>query len=168
MNKGKTLIIRLAAVAVVIAVAAVMMVIGRGHTIYLDNKTIEDYQGQEYKSFERVVITVDGEEVAKLQKRERGMATCIGQSFTMTLEITESKGDEPRTETVTVDLPYDVDGIIINLPAYLAGLPEEAWFSEFVPMVEEEPAEDEPLPGEGGEFGMEGMDSIEGMEEGAA
>lgn len=156
--KGKTLIIRLAALAVVVAVAAAMMVIGRGHTIYLDNKTVEDYQGQEYKSFERVVITVDEEEVAKLQKRERGMATCIGQTFKMTLEITENKGDEPRIQEVTVDLPYGVDGIIINLPAYLAGLPEEAWFSEFVPMVEEEPAGDEPLPGEDGEFGMEGMD----------
>ena len=156
--KGKTLIIRLVALAVVVAVAAAMMVIGRGHTIYLDNKTIEDYQGQEYKSFERVVITVDEEEVAKLQKRERGMATCIGQTFKMTLEITENKGDEPRIQEVTIDLPYGVDGIIINLPAYLAGLPEEAWFSEFVPMVEEEPAEDDPLPGEGGEFGMEGMD----------
>lgn len=156
--KGKTLIIRLVALAVVVAVAAAMMVIGRGHTIYLDNKTVEDYQGQEYKSFERVVITVDEEEVAKLQKRERGMATCIGQTFKMTLEITENKGDEPRIQEVTVDLPYGVDGIIINLPAYLAGLPEEAWFSEFVPMVEEEPTGDEPLPGEDGEFGMEGMD----------
>ena len=141
--KGKTLVIRLIALVVVVAVAAAMMVIGRGHTIYLDNKTIEDYQGQEYKSFERVVITVDEEEVAKLQKRERGMATCIGQTFKMTLEITENKGDEPRIQEVTIDL---------------AGLPEEAWFSEFVPMVEEEPAEDDPLPGEGGEFGMEGMD----------
>ena len=103
--KGKTLVIRLAVLAAVIAVAAVMMVIGRGHTIYLDNKTIEDYQGQEYKSFERVVVTVDGEEAAKLSKRERGMATCMGQSFTMTLEITDKKGDEPRTEVVTVDLP---------------------------------------------------------------
>lgn len=160
--KGKTLVIRLAVLAAVIAVAAVMMVIGRGHTIYLDNKTIEDYQGQEYKSFERVVVTVDGEEAAKLNKRERGMATCMGQSFTMTLEITEKKGDEPRTEVVTVDLPYSVDGIVINLPALLAGLPEDAWYSEFVPQVQEEPEDEEPLPGEGGEFGLEGDMGLEG------
>lgn len=61
--KGKTLIIRLAVLAVAAALAAVMMVIGRGHTLYFDNKTIEDYQGQEYKAFERVVVTVKGEEV---------------------------------------------------------------------------------------------------------
>ena len=160
--KGKTLIIRLAVLAVAAALAAAMMVIGRGHTLYFDNKTIEDYQGQEYKAFERVVVTVKGEEVAKLGKRERGMATWIGQSFKMTLEITEKKGDEPRTEEVSIQLPYGVDGIVINLPAYLAGLPEEAWFSEFVPMVEEEPAEEEPLPGEGDEFGLEGDFGMEG------
>ena len=159
--RGKTLLIRLAALAVCIAVAAAMMVIGRGHTLYFDNKTIEDYQGHEDKAYERVVVTVKGEEVAKLGKRERGMATWIGQSFKMTLEITEKKGDEPRTEVVTVDLPYSVDGIVINLPAYLAGLPEDAWFSEFVPMVEEEPGEED-LPGEGDEFSLEGDMGLEG------
>ena len=159
--RGKTLLIRLAALAVCAAVAAAMMVIGRGHTVYFDNKTIEDYQGQEYKAYERVVVTVKGEEVAKLGKRERGMATSIGQSFKMTLEITEKKGDEPRTEEISIQLPYSVDGIVINLPAYLAGLPEDAWFSEFVPMVEEEPGEEE-LPGEGDEFSLEGDMGLEG------
>ena len=161
MNK-KGLVIRLTALAVVIAIAATMMVIGRGHTIYFDNKTVENYQGNEYKAFERVVVTVKDEEAAKLGKRERGMATWIAQNFKMTLEITEKKGDEPRTEEVSIQLPYGVDGIVINLPAYLAGLPEEAWFSEFVPMVEEEPAEEEPLPGEGDEFGLEGDFGMEG------
>lgn len=160
--RGKTLLIRLAALAVVVAVAAAMMVIGRGHTLYFDNKTIEDYQGQEYKAFERVVVTVKGEEAAKLGKRERGMATWIGQSFKMTLEITEKKGDEPRTEDISIQLPYGVDGIVINLPAYLAGLPEDAWFSEFVPQAETEPEDDEPLPGEGDEFGLEGDMGMEG------
>ena len=159
--RGKTLLIRLAALAVCAALAAAMMVIGRGHTLYFDNKTIEDYQGQEYKAYERVVVTVKGEEVAKLGKRERGMATSIGQSFKMTLEITEKKGDEPRTEEISIQLPYSVDGIVINLPAYLAGLPEDAWFSEFVPMVEEEPGEEE-LPGEGDEFSLEGDMGLEG------
>ena len=159
--KGKTLIIRLAVLAVAAALAAVMMVIGRGHTLYFDNKTIEDYQGQEYKAFERVVVTVKGEEVAKLGKRERGMATWIGQDFKMVLEITEKKGDEPRIEEISIQLPYGVDGVVINLPAYLADLPEDAWFSEFVPMVEEEPSEED-LPGEGDGFGLEGDMGLEG------
>ena len=158
--KGKTLVIRLIALVVVVAVAAAMMVIGRGHTIYLDNKTIEDYQGQEYKAYERVVVTVKGEEVAKLDKRDRGMSVWIGQNFEMTLEITEKKGDEPVVKEVSVKLPYSVDGIVINLPAYLAGLPEEAWYSEFVPMVKEEPDEEEPSIGD--DFGLEGDLGLEG------
>lgn len=152
--KGKTLVIRLAALAVVIAIAATMMVIGRGHTLYFDNKTIEDYQGQEYKAFERVVVTVKDEEAAKLGKRDRGMATWIGQNFQMTLEITREKGGEPEIREISIDLPYNMDGIIINLPAYLAGLPEEAWMSEFIPAPE--PEEDEEDPAIGDDLGLEG------------
>lgn len=130
------------AVLILVAVAGTMMVIGRGHTIYFDNKTIEDYNGQEYKAANRVVVYVKGEEVAKLDARERGTAIWLGQSFEMTLEVTQEKGGEPETRTIQLKLPYDMDGIIINLPAVLAGLPEEAWLSEFVPaVVEEEPEE---------------------------
>lgn len=160
--KGKTLLIRLAAVALCIALGATMMVIGRGHTIYLDNKTLEDYQGQEYKAFERVNITVDSEdEVIKLKKRERDMATCMGQSFHMTLEIIEKKGDEPRVEEIDLKLPYNMDGIIVNLPALLAGLPEEIWMTEFIPAPEpEDSSEEEPDIGDefdiGDDFGLEG------------
>lgn len=150
--KGKTLLIRLAAVALCVVLGAVMMVVGRGHTIYLDNKTLEDYQGQEYKSFEKVVISVKGEEEIKLAKRERDMATCMGQSFHMTVEIIEKKGEEPRVEEIDLKLPYSMDGIIVNLPALLAGLPEEAWMTEFIPAPSLEDSSEEPSIG--GEFGM--------------
>ena len=59
---------------ILVAVAAAMMVIGRGHTVYFDNKTLEDYQGQTYKAANKIVVTVKGEEVAKLGPRERGMS----------------------------------------------------------------------------------------------
>ena len=136
--KTRRILFSLLLVLILAVIAAVMMVIGRGHTVYFDNKTLEDYQGQEYKAFEKVVVTVKGEQVAKLNKRDRGMAIWIGQNFKMTLEITEKKGDEPRVQEVSIKLPYSVDGIVVNLPAYLAGLPEEE------------------VPGEGGEFGLEG------------
>ncbi len=41
----------------------------------------------------------------------------------------------------------------MNLPGFLAGLPEEAWMSEFVPIVSQETAEEEVPAGD--EFGME-------------
>lgn len=152
MKATRRIIFSILMVLVLVGIAACMMVIGRGHTVYLDNKTLEAYEGQDYKAFERVVVTVKGEEVAKLGKRERGMSIWIGQNFKMTLEITEKKGDEPVIKEVSIKLPYSVDGIVVNLPAYLAGLPEEAWYSEFVPAVTEEPVEDDPTIGD--EFGL--------------
>ena len=159
-SKRRKLFIALTVLALA-AVAACMMVIGRGHEIYLDNKTLEGYEGQDYKAFDRVVVTVKGEEVAKLGKRERGSAIWIGQSFKMTLEITEKKGEEPVVKEISLKLPYDMDGIVVNLPALLAGLPEEAWLSEFVPAVTEAPAAEDPAIG--ADFGLEGDLGLEGI-----
>ncbi len=141
--KKRAVWIRIAAVALLLLLAGAMFIVGRGHTVYLDNKTLE-YNGESYSAFQRAKVIVGNEEVAKLGKRERGMATCIGQTFRMTLEITAAKGDEPKTYPITLKLPYGMDGIVINLPALLAGLPEEAYQSEFISLVpEEEPTEDD-------------------------
>lgn len=164
MKAKRRILFSVLMVLILVVIAAAMMVIGRGHTIYFDNKTLEDYQGQTYKAFEKVVVTVKGEEVAKLAKRDRGMAIWIGQNFKMILEVTQEKGGEPEIHEIDLKLPYNVDGIVVNLPALLAGLPEEAWFSEFVPAVTEEPV-DEGVPGEGDEFGL-GLDGELGLEDG--
>lgn len=137
MNKKRTILFRAGAILVLLILAALMMRIGRGHTIYLDNKTLE-YQGQTYESLYKVVVTVDGEQIAKLRDRERGMATNIGQNFKMSLEVTPEKGADELIYNVTLSLPYQMDGIAINLPAYLAGAPQEAYLSEFVVTEETE------------------------------
>lgn len=129
--KAKKWLFRAAALAVVLAVAAVMMVIGRGHTIYVDNKTAE-YNGQSYKSYDKVEVSIRGQETEKLYPRERCMATWIGQDFTMNLVITGEDGQK-TPYSVNLSLPYNIDGIILNIPALMAGLPEEAWLSEFIP-----------------------------------
>ena len=142
MNKKKTLLIRVLAVVVLLAIAGLMLIIGRGHAIYLDNKPVE-YDGKTYECPYKVKITVKDEEVAKLHEDERGAADWIGQNFKMTLEITEKKNGESTVEELKVKLPYDMDGIILNIPALLAGLPEEAYLEEFVPTPTEEETEDE-------------------------
>lgn len=153
MNKTRIIMFRLSAVVILIAVALVMLRIGRGHTIYLDNKTF-DYNGQTYSAPYRITVTVDGEEAARLQRRERGEAVCIGQTFTMDLLIRQDQNGEEEQKSVTLPLPYDMDGIIISLPAVLAGLPQEVYLTEFVPIPEEPSEEDEQIPTE--EDGMLG------------
>lgn len=153
--KARKWIIRVAAVVVMIAIAAVMMVIGRGHTIYVDNKTVE-YGGQSYKSYDKVEVSIKGQNTAKLYPRERSMATWIGQNFKMDLLITGEDGQE-TPYSVNLSLPYDIDGIILNIPALMAGLPEEAWLSEFIPTPTAE-EESEEVPGD--EFGTGDLDDL--------
>ena len=144
MKNKKKLLVRLSVLAVVLAIAAVMFVIGRGHTVYFDNKTAE-YDGTEYAAFQRVNVFVNGEQVAKLSKRDRGMATWIGQNFKMELEVTKVKGDEPVRIPVSITLPYGLDGIVVNLPELVAGLPQSVWQSEFIPLATAVEEDEEPI-----------------------
>ena len=132
--KNKKWLFRAGTLVVILIIAAVMFIIGRGHTVYFDNKTAE-YDGTEYAAFQRVNVLVNGERVAKLSKRDRGMATWIGQNFRMELEITKEKGDEPVVVPVSITLPYHLDGIVVNLPQLIADLPQDVWMTEFVPAV---------------------------------
>ena len=144
MKTNRALFFRLGVILFLIGISAIMMVIGRGHTLYFDNKPLE-YEGKTYESPYRIDVYVKGERVARLQAGERGMATWIGQNFKMDLEITQIKGGEKTTSSHTVKLPYNLDGIIINLPAYLAGLPEAAYLEQFVPVVQVEATEEVPV-----------------------
>ena len=49
---------------------------------------------------------------------------------------------------IAIKLPYSMDGIIVNIPGYMAGLPQGAWMSEFVSTPTAAELQDEALPGE--------------------
>jgi len=135
---------RIGAIVLLIAIAACMMVIGRGHTMYFDNKKLE-YEGQEYDTFRRLNVFVNGEQVAKLSAKDRGMATFTGQKLTFEVQAEKEKGDDPVSYTWTVKVPYGQDGTVLNLPGMIAGLPEEAYTQVFVPMVVEETEAEEEI-----------------------
>ena len=135
------------ALLAVLLIAACMFVVGRGHTVYIDNKTLE-YNGASYDALQRVEVYVGEERLSRLAKRERTMSTVIGQSFEMRLVNTVNKGDEPTEVTVKLSLPYGWDGIVVNVPGYLAGLPRDAWMTEFVAAPEPVSEEEEEIPSE--------------------
>ncbi len=146
--KTRRLVIRVAAVLVLIIVGIIMSIIGRGHTIYLDNKTLE-YNGQTYKAPYKVTIYVGDEQLTKLYDKERGSTTCLGQTFTVTLEVMDTKNGSEEMQTYKIPVPKNMDGVIINIPGYLAGLPEEAYLSEFIAAPTEDIGDDEVPGGEG-------------------
>ena len=160
MNMRK-LLFRLGTVAVLLAIAACMMVIGRGHTVYFDNKKL-DYNGEEIGTYRRLNVFVGGEQVAKLSAKDRGMATFMGQKFSFESEATKEKGDDPVTYKYDITVPYGRDGTVLNLPGMLADLPEEAYTSEFVPVATETTEEDEEIVTD--EFGLGGEEMEAGGE----
>ena len=142
MSNKRSLLFRIGAIAVLVLIAACMMVVGRGHTVYFDNKAIE-YQGKTYEAPYKVTVTVKDKQAAKLYENERGSATNIGQSFEMTLRVMQDKGGSEQESTYRFKLPYSMDGIVVNIPGILAGLPEDATMSEFVSLITDEPADEE-------------------------
>ena len=143
-------------IVLLIAIAVCMMIIGRGHTIYFDNKTLE-YEGTKYEAVRRINVNVNGEQVAKLSKKERGMATFTGQKFSFDIEIIREKNGPSEMRTFNIEVPYTMDGIVVNLIGMIEGLPQDAWMSEFVPVATEE-TEEEPAEGDEFDTGLEDFD----------
>lgn len=142
MKDKKRFFIRLATVLVLIGIAVLMYFLGRGHTVYFDNKKL-DYNGTTYDTPYKVEVYVGGERAAKLYDNERGSSICIGANFKMELKVTQEKGGTETEETYSIKLPYDKDGLIVNLPGLMAGLPEDAWMSEFISTEEAQPEDEE-------------------------
>ena len=57
MNNKRKWIIRACALLVILVIAAVMFVVGRGHTVYIDNKTLE-YSGETYEALQKSEVWV--------------------------------------------------------------------------------------------------------------
>ena len=64
------------------------------------------------------------------------------------MKLIKEKGGETETVDIAIKLPYSMDGIIVNIPGYMAGLPQNAWMSEFVSTPTAAELQDEALPGE--------------------
>ena len=131
-NKTRSWIIRAAFLLVLVLIAVVMLRIGRGHTVYFDNRAL-DYQGTTTAAPYKITVTVNGEQISKLYEKERCSVTNIGDKLELTVEVMQQKGGSETTTTYTLKLPHNLDGVIINLPGYIAGLPEEAYLEEFIP-----------------------------------
>lgn len=145
-------IIRIAFVLVLVLVAVLMLRIGRGHTVYFDNRAL-DKDGQSVAAPYKITVYVNGEQISKLYDKERCMVTNIGDSLELTVEVMQQKSGSETTETYKLTLPHSIDSVIINLPAYMAGLPEEAYLEEFIPAPPAD-LDDEEVPNTEDDMGL--------------
>lgn len=145
-------IIRIAFILVLVLVAVLMLRIGRGHTVYFDNRAL-DKDGQSVAAPYKITVYVNGEQISKLYDKERCMVTNIGDSLELTVEVMQQKGGSETTETYKLTLPHSIDSVIINLPAYMAGLPEEVYLEEFIPAPSAD-LDDEEVPNTEDDMGL--------------
>lgn len=145
-------IIRIAFVLVLVLIAVLMLRIGRGHTVYFDNRAL-DKDGQSVAAPYKITVYVNGEQISKLYDKERCMVTNIGDRLELTVEVMQQKGGSEATETYKLTLPHSIDSVIINLPAYMAGLPEEAYLEEFIPAPSAD-LDDEEVPNTEDDMGL--------------
>ena len=163
-GKKRTLVIRICCVAAIIALAAAMMIIGRGHTIIITNEKFE-HEGKMIEPVYKITAYgPDGEKFANINKPKgnlpaRGSTTCMGQSFSFTVDIEAEKGGEVKRQVITLDIPYSLDGVIVNIPAYMAGLSQDVYMQEYI--IAPPPEEDEePAPAEGDMMNPEAVPTV--------
>lgn len=133
MKNTKRIIYGAILVVLLVATCVVCFIVGRGHTVYLDNKSIE---GTEYSYYECIEVFQKGNKITELYKKERGVVTVTGQKCKLTLEIQKKKNSmDYDTVEVEIPIPYGIDNVVINLPAYLEGATEDIYMDEFVPLV---------------------------------
>ena len=78
------------------------------------------------------------------------LGTCIGANFSMDLVVTQEKGGSEESYTYSIKLPYDKDGLIVNIPGLMAGLGEDAYMTEFISTAPEETVDEEVVTDEFG------------------
>lgn len=132
--KNKSLIYKIVLVLVLVVICFIMIYIGRGHTLYFDNKAM-DVNGITINPPYRVKVFIKGKEVANLNDGDRGMAIWIGPKAHIELEVTKEKGVGKENIKYDVPLPRKYDGVVINLVGLLNNAPYDSYISEFIPLA---------------------------------
>ncbi len=129
MTKGsrKRLIVRSALVAVYVALLVLMLLLGKRHTILIDNKEAEDGS---YAAIDGMSVQIDSLESAEYYPGDRDKAVVNGQRHKIKVEIfSESKVVE---QSFTV--PFGQDMLILSVPKLVAGI--TPYVETFVPPTE--------------------------------
>lgn len=122
----KRTIIRGAALVLLLLIAMALYMTGKGHSILLDNKTVE-IAGTEYKMFNTLEVKIDRGDEREILKRDRIKEDVVGQSHKITITYLD-KGEEKvlvkKFRIRTGQAMY-----LISLPALIGGA--EDWLEPF-------------------------------------
>ncbi len=153
--------VRLGVIVVVILLAVFLYHYGKQHTIYVDNRTTE-IDGVSYKALEWAEVSVDGMEAEEYSPRTRREATVTRQKHTIHVLYEDEDFNQFEIEA-EFSVPLNENQVVLSLPALVAGLGEDKYITEFIPMAQQlglnigggaAAAAEEPVPSEFGDMMM--------------
>jgi len=112
--KQRRLLVRAALVLVYAGLIGLVFVVGKGHTLIIDNKDSDDGS---VKAIESLTVSVDGQEPIDLMAGDRDMAKVRGQGHLV--EITVKDGQKVQNR---ISVPLGEDVLLLSLPNLLAGV----------------------------------------------
>lgn len=140
----KRRVIQLGVVIFVILLGVVMFIVGKEHTILLDNKDIES-GGVAYGAFKIVEAQVNRGEKLELGPRDRDKAEVMGQRHKVTVTYTDKYYDE-HVVVKKFRVPISQRMVLVSLPALVAELDQAVWLTNYeVPTLLSLPLEEEPI-----------------------
>lgn len=128
--RRRRLLVRSALIAAYLGLTALVFVLGRGHTLLLDNK---DTDGA--RAIDGVVVSVNGGEEIELYPGDRDKAVVQGQRHSVAIETLDGKKIERA-----IRLPLGHDMLLLSIPRLAAG--KEPILTPFVPKDAAPPPEE--------------------------
>ncbi len=146
VTRRRTLI-RVGLLVVYLGVTALFFIMGKGHTILVDNKDVEDGK---YPAVDGVTVVVDRQEELELYPGDRDKFEVKSQKHRVTAEAIDGSVKVEKT----FSLPLGQDMMLLSVPKLLAGV--EPFIEPFKPL--EEPDSNDEAQGGGEAFTSPGGD----------
>ncbi len=125
--------IRLAAIVVILAFAVFLFLIGRQHTVLVDNKTLT-VNGTEVKALQLVEVQVNKLDALELAARDRDKFEVTGQTHKVTVVYTDSNWEEHEiTRKFKVPLMQDMVMILVPVLVADAQADQSLWLENYEP-----------------------------------
>ncbi|MBN1980328.1 MAG: hypothetical protein JW795_02270 [Chitinivibrionales bacterium] len=126
----KRVLLRSGGGILITALSIYLFYIGKGHTIIIDNSTVQ-HAGVEIKSVEMAGVSIDGAKAEEIGRAERIMVQTSGPSHRVTVEIIAGK-EQGKKISQRFKIPTAWSTVLLSVPMVLSGLPDSAWCTVFV------------------------------------
>jgi hypothetical protein len=111
----RRIIVRVVLIAAYIGLTVLVFVMGKGHTILVDNKDAEDGSVQ---AIDGVMVAVDRQEAIELYSGDRDKAVVMGQVHTVSVEVI-ADGTKLQKK---IRLPIGEEMLLLSVPKLAAGV----------------------------------------------